>query len=138
LKEWLRRCLNEGIESSQIGILARTESIARSIALPALDDLKLPYSASWEKDHPEEFEIWVGTIHSAKGLEFRAVGVVGVSDDTFPLQKLLTNVTDPGERQEFLDQERQLLHTALTRPRERLFISWSGRRSRFIQKETPY
>ncbi|MCL6624234.1 MAG: UvrD-helicase domain-containing protein, partial [Fimbriimonadales bacterium] len=132
LKEWLRRCLNEGIKGSQIGILARTENIARSLAIPALEDLRLSYSASWEKDHSEEFEVWVGTVHSAKGLEFRAVAVVGVSDDTFPLQKLLTNLNDPSEKQEVLDQERQLLHTAFTRPRERLFISWSGKRSRFL------
>ncbi|MEM4408681.1 MAG: 3'-5' exonuclease, partial [Candidatus Caldarchaeum sp.] len=134
LKEWLRRCLHDDIHRSQIGILARTKSIAEEVTMPVFSELQLPYYKSWENRKQEDFEVWVGTVHSAKGLEFRGVAVVGVDNHSFPLWTVIKDVKDPGERNELLNQERQLLHTALTRARERLFVSWVGQRSPFLNE----
>ena len=58
------------------------------------------------------------TIHAAKGLEFRAVFVVGLEDGILPHACC----------REQLEEERRLFYVAVTRARERLFLSWSTRR----------
>ncbi len=57
------------------------------------------------------------TVHSAKGLEFRAVFLTGMEDEVFPYKGLA-----PGEEDE-LEEERRLAYVALTRARERLFVT---------------
>jgi DNA helicase-2/ATP-dependent DNA helicase PcrA len=68
------------------------------------------------------------TVHSAKGLEFRAVFLTGMEDEVFPYKGLA-----PGEEEE-LEEERRLAYVALTRARERLFVSHAGMRMLFGQQ----
>lgn len=56
------------------------------------------------------------TVHTAKGLEFSSVFVTGLEDGTFPHARSL------GEQKE-LSEERRLAYVALTRARERLFLT---------------
>ncbi len=60
------------------------------------------------------------TLHSAKGLEFPAVFLVGVEDGIFPHSRALT---DPEE----MEEERRLAYVGITRAMQRLFMShaWS-------------
>jgi DNA helicase-2/ATP-dependent DNA helicase PcrA len=67
------------------------------------------------------------TVHSAKGLEFHAVFLTGMEDEVFPYKGLA-----PGEEEE-LEEERRLAYVALTRARERLYISHAGTRMLFGQ-----
>jgi len=67
------------------------------------------------------------TVHSAKGLEFRAVFLTGMEDEVFPYKGLA-----PGEEEE-LEEERRLAYVALTRARERLYVSYAGMRMLFGQ-----
>jgi superfamily I DNA/RNA helicase len=71
-------------------------------------------------------------MHRAKGLEFKAVAVVGCSDDDVPDQEMLASACDEADRNEILEQEINLLHVALTRPRERLLVTCTGKPSRFF------
>ncbi len=64
------------------------------------------------------------TVHTAKGLEFPAVFVTGMEDGTFPHQRALA---DPDE----LAEERRLAYVALTRARERLYLTRAGVRTSF-------
>ncbi len=70
------------------------------------------------------------TIHRAKGLEFRAVFVVGCSVDRFATQS-------PGDdelgRAEHEALERRLLYVAMTRARELLWVSGSGTMNPFLE-----
>jgi DNA helicase-2/ATP-dependent DNA helicase PcrA len=68
------------------------------------------------------------TVHSAKGLEFRAVFLTGMEDEVFPYKGLA-----PGEEEE-LEEERRLAYVALTRARERLYVSHAGMRMLFGQQ----
>ncbi|MDO5496078.1 MAG: 3'-5' exonuclease, partial [bacterium] len=61
-------------------------------------------------------QITLMTVHTAKGLEFPVVFVTGMEDGTFPHSRSLT---DEGE----LAEERRLAYVALTRARERLYVS---------------
>lgn len=60
------------------------------------------------------------TVHSAKGLEFPIVFLVGMVEGIFPLLK---NLNSP----KTLAEERRLCFVAITRAQERLFISYSKR-----------
>lgn len=64
--------------------------------------------------------VTIATIHSAKGLEWDAVAVVGAHEGTLPF----ILATKPHE----IAEERRLLYVAVTRAREHLHISWSRSR----------
>src|SRR5207237_5694215 len=57
------------------------------------------------------------TLHASKGLEFAVVFIVGCEDGLLPLR---FGSDDPGAQ---LDEERRLFFVAMTRARERLFLS---------------
>lgn len=66
-------------------------------------------------------------MHRMKGLEFRCVAVVGVSQHYVPAPAAVTPAADD-QRSHDLDiqRERCLLFVACTRARENLLISWHG------------
>ena len=64
------------------------------------------------------------TIHTAKGLEFPVVVVVGCEEDLLPH---ISSLDDQSSREE----ERRLFYVALTRARQRVFLLHAGRRRRF-------
>ncbi len=61
------------------------------------------------------------TVHSAKGLEFPVVFVVGMQDGLFPHER---SIADPDQ----LEEERRLFYVAITRSMERLHLSWDDTR----------
>lgn len=61
------------------------------------------------------------TVHSAKGLEFPVIFLVGLEDGIFPHSR---SVNDPNE----LEEERRLAYVAITRAEKQLYISHSMRR----------
>ena len=93
----------------------------------------------------------IGTIHSAKGLEWPAVFVADVRAQRFPTSRArtqeplpisgaLANTIDPAALadNENLDQERRLMYVALTRAERYLYVTSSGKRqSRFRRELEP-
>ena len=72
------------------------------------------------------------TFHSSKGLEFKVVFVVGVTDTLFVPKDDWDLKGD--ELEKYHDQERRLLYVAMTRARDLLYISYSrGVKSRFLE-----
>ncbi len=71
-------------------------------------------------DGESDDQVVLMTLHSAKGLEFPAVFVVGVEEGVFPHSRALT---EPDE----MEEERRLAYVGITRAMQRLFIShaWS-------------
>ena len=69
------------------------------------------------------------TVHSAKGLEFHAVFISGLEEGLFPHENSLN---DPGGPEE----ERRLMYVAITRARQRLYISFA--QSRMLHGQTRY
>lgn len=63
---------------------------------------------------PEEGHVTLSTIHSAKGLEWRAVFIIWVADGRFPGPQSI----DP----EDLEEERRLMYVAMTRARDELYL----------------
>jgi DNA helicase-2/ATP-dependent DNA helicase PcrA len=72
----------------------------------------------------DDDQVVLMTLHSAKGLEFPVVFLVGVEEGVFPHSRALT---EPDE----LEEERRLAYVGITRARERLFITHAWSRSLF-------
>ncbi|MCD6415478.1 MAG: UvrD-helicase domain-containing protein [Planctomycetes bacterium] len=66
------------------------------------------------------------TLHSAKGLEFDAVFIVGAQEDILPHRRALEEA-DHGAEQMALEEERRLFYVGMTRARKHLFISYAER-----------
>ena len=71
-------------------------------------------------DLDDQSQVTLMTLHSAKGLEFPVVFIIGLEDGIFPHLRAL------GEPHE-LEEERRLAYVGITRARERLYLSnaWS-------------
>jgi DNA helicase II / ATP-dependent DNA helicase PcrA len=74
------------------------------------------------------------TVHSAKGLEFDAVFITGLEEGLFPHENSLTTVSANGG--DGLEEERRLMYVAITRARQRLYISFS--QTRMLHGQTRY
>ncbi|HYC38724.1 MAG TPA: UvrD-helicase domain-containing protein [Usitatibacter sp.] len=81
------------------------------------------------------------TVHSAKGLEFSAVFISGLEEGLFPHENSM--LEDGG-----IEEERRLMYVAITRARQRLYLSYAGSRmlhgqprygivSRFVEEIPP-
>lgn len=69
------------------------------------------------------------TVHAAKGLEFKYVFIVGLEDGLFPYQR-------NGESNEVdSEEERRLFYVALTRAKEKLFLSFANFRTIFGSRQ---
>jgi DNA helicase-2/ATP-dependent DNA helicase PcrA len=63
------------------------------------------------------------TVHSAKGLEWPIVVVAGLEDGLFPLSRAM-------DTEEGAEEERRLCYVAITRARDRLYLTWTRSRRR--------
>lgn len=77
-----------------------------------------------DKESDEVDHITLMSVHSAKGLEFKSVFVVGLEENLFP--SFMSNDSVDG-----LDEERRLFYVAITRAEEYLTISYATQRYRF-------
>jgi DNA helicase-2/ATP-dependent DNA helicase PcrA len=73
---------------------------------------------------PDESQVVLMTLHSAKGLEFPIVFIIGMEDGVFPHIRALT---EPAE----LEEERRLAYVGITRAREMLHVSHAWARTMF-------
>jgi DNA helicase-2/ATP-dependent DNA helicase PcrA len=88
-----------------------------------LQEVALITSVDEDKDDDEE-KVTLMTIHMAKGLEFKHVYLVGMEEDLFPSQMMLSSRAD-------LEEERRLFYVAITRTEQKLFLSYATTRYRF-------
>lgn len=68
------------------------------------------------------------TVHSAKGLEFDTVFIVGLEEDLFPSAKC-------SESERGLEEERRLMYVAMTRAEKRLFLAYAMQRFKYGSSE---
>ena len=118
-------------DASRVENLAELHSVAGAFAADApggtLADFLERVALVADSDQvPAEGErggqVTLMTVHTAKGLEFPAVFVTGMEDGTFPHQR---SIGDESE----LEEERRLAYVAITRARERLYLTRAAVRS---------
>jgi hypothetical protein len=132
---WIRACLEDEIPAAQIAIFARTSTMVERIGAKAARLAGATWAELKDEREPEGSAVMVGTIHAAKGLEFRAVAVVGCGRDLIPLPSVLTATASARDVALAEASKRQLLYVALTRARDLLLVTWTGEPSNYLEQE---
>ena len=89
-----------------------------------LQSVSLLTNADTTEDPNDTDKVTLMTVHSAKGLEFKHVFLVGLEEDLFPSQMMLQSQAD-------LEEERRLFYVAITRAEKKLMISYAESRYQF-------
>lgn len=92
-----------------------------------LSEVSLLTDQDSDKDGDDE-KITLMTVHSAKGLEFKSVFVVGMEENLFPSGMV-------GDSPRALEEERRLFYVAITRAEEHCFLSYAKTRFRYGKME---
>ncbi|GAA1705679.1 ATP-dependent DNA helicase UvrD2 [Fodinicola feengrottensis] len=118
-------------------IAAGTVAGTAGAGLPAFNDLLAGRATA--QHAPTVEGVTLASLHAAKGLEWAAVFLVGLTEGTMPISYAQTT--------DHIEEERRLLYVGITRAKERLWLSWaaarqpggrSGRRpSRFLPTDAP-
>ncbi len=72
--------------------------------------------------------VTLATIHAVKGLEFRCVFLCGMEENTMPISRA-------ADSEEDMEEERRLMYVALTRAKERLYLTRSKSRYLYGKRE---
>jgi superfamily I DNA/RNA helicase len=124
LADWLRQLFEQGVESEEVAIFARTSRLLEERVEPALEILGIPANVIGANRRDKGGGIAIGSLHSAKGLEFRAVAIVACDVDIIPHLSALASADDEESKAIAEARERQLFYVGSTRPRELLRISY--------------
>jgi DNA helicase-2/ATP-dependent DNA helicase PcrA len=90
-----------------------------------LENISLLTDQDTDKDDDRD-KVTLMTVHSAKGLEFKNVFIVGLEEELFP--SLQQNMK---RRAEAIEEERRLFYVALTRAEENVWLSYANQRYRW-------
>lgn len=93
-----------------------------------LSEISLLSEMDTEKDDEPTDKVTLMTIHSAKGLEFRAVFIVGMEENLFPSPMAQNSYRE-------LEEERRLFYVAMTRAEEHCYLSFARSRFRYGKTE---
>jgi superfamily I DNA/RNA helicase len=130
--DWLRSLVAGGMRPEEIGVFVRTEEqlsrVRRAVKAAGQEALTLT-----DKPQEEGDRIVIGTMHLAKGLEFKAVAVMACDDDVLPLQSRIEQASDESELDEVYDTERHLLYVAVTRARDQVLVTGLEPTSEFLE-----
>ena len=122
--ENVEELLNAIMEFSDRQVDETTGETARVDLVQFMEDVALLTDSEMKKDDPDEDYVSLMTIHSAKGLEFPYVYVVGMEENLFP------GILSLSTREE-LEEERRLFYVAITRAMTKLTLSYAEQRYRY-------
>ena len=89
-----------------------------------LQTISLMTDADQKEENPDNVTLM--SVHSAKGLEFRSVFVVGLEENLFPSYMALSESNN-------IDEERRLFYVAITRAEELLCLTYANSRYQYGQ-----
>ncbi|MDP2810680.1 MAG: UvrD-helicase domain-containing protein [Rhodocyclaceae bacterium] len=128
---WLAGLRNDGLMPHEIGIFVRSDAeLGRARA--AAERVGLLFKVLDEHVETVSGKAAIGTMHLAKGLEFRAVAVMACDDEVIPSQARIETVADDSDLEEVYNTERHLLYVACTRARDHLLVTGAEPASEFL------
>lgn len=129
VREWME----SGVEPGEIGVAVRSKKLGEAVG-EKLAGEGIPWQKLSGGSGDSDEAVSIGTMHRMKGLEFRCLAVVGVTDNHVPPASAITPETDDeAAHRRDMQRERCLLFVACTRAREQLVVSWHGARSSFLK-----
>ena len=120
----------ENIDELRNKIVSYEEDAEEPSLIELLEDISLVADTD-EPDDDGENKVSLMTLHSAKGLEFPVVFIVGMEEGLFP-SNMAINSDDP----DAVEEERRLCYVGITRAKEELFLS--GATTRMINGSRMY
>ena len=131
VEDWVRVLIEDKTPLSEIGIFVRTMDVLTRVRAVA-SRLNLPIQTLNESLTLKQDAIAIGTMHLAKGLEFRCVAVMACDDHLLPLESRVESIVSEEGLDEVYATERHLLYVACTRAREKLLVTGVKPESDFL------
>jgi mRNA-degrading endonuclease RelE of RelBE toxin-antitoxin system len=128
---WLQDLQETGVMPHEMGVFVRSAT-ELDRACGAVEGAGLPHKVLDENAETINGHVSVGTMHLAKGMEFRAVAVMACDDEVIPSQHRIETVTDDADLADVYDTERHLLYVACTRARDYLLVTSGNAPSEFL------
>lgn len=129
--DWLAALVADGIRPEEMGVFVRS-SAEMDRARAAVESARLPHAVLDGGVETKSGHVAIGTMHLAKGLEFRAAVVMACDSDVLPLQARIEALGDLADLEEVYTTERHLLYVACTRARDYLLVSSGPDASEFL------
>ncbi|MCL1839228.1 MAG: ATP-dependent helicase [Propionibacteriaceae bacterium] len=125
IADWLLTQKASGVAWDELAVLFRVHAQAE-VLQEALKAAKIPV---WVQNNDDsiratESRVRLATLHACKGLEWKAVAIAGMQEGMLPYSLVSSSAQ--------LREEARLCYVGITRARHALYLSWVGRRSRFI------
>jgi superfamily I DNA/RNA helicase len=131
VSKWLKERIEDGLAPHEVGIFVRGANEIRR-ARQAAEAADLPCMILDEDVEITSGYATIGTMHLAKGLEFRAVVVMACDDEVIPSQERIETIGDEADLEDVYNTERYLLYVAITRAREQLLVIAVNPESEFL------
>ena len=128
---YIRDAIDAGIAPEEIGVFVRSRR-ELSRARAAVEGAGLQPIELSERQVDLQGRVAIGTMHLAKGLEFKAVAVMACDDEVLPSMERIDAVVEESDLDEVYETERHLLYVACTRARDRLLVSGVTPGSEFL------
>ncbi len=133
IAQHVRHLFGQGLQPREIAVFARIgsrlESLQKALAAAGISSQLL----SRDEESTQTEAIHLGTMHRAKGLEYKVVFVYDCSEGVVPHMTTLRRSKDPADYDAARAREQQLLYVSLTRARDEVFVTWAGLPSPFLQ-----
>ena len=111
-----------------VGVAREYDAAAEEPSLSGfLQEISLYSDQDALRNEKEGGQVTLMTLHNAKGLEFRAVFMIGVEEGIFPHSRSI--------EENSLEEERRLCYVGMTRAQERLVLTHAMRRNLFGRSE---
>ncbi len=134
--------LKSGVSGDEIFVLARTNrqlnelsnklKVAQISHVLKTDELKKPVMANVG-------DVTLATIHAIKGLEAKIVFVIGCNELNFPCKAsdhpVIEIVKTGMQEYDKEEEEKRLFYVAISRAKEKLFLSYSGKKPTYFINE---
>jgi superfamily I DNA/RNA helicase/mRNA-degrading endonuclease RelE of RelBE toxin-antitoxin system len=128
---WLAERNQDGLRPDEMAVFVRSEAELER-AQTAVETAGLSFKILDEQIETVSGFVSLGTMHLAKGMEFRAVVVMACDDEIIPSQARIESVADEADLEEVYNTERHLLYVACTRARDFLLVTGTEPASEFL------
>lgn len=128
---WISELSRAGVLPHEFGVFVRSAA-QLDRARAAVKQAGMAFKILDDNVETASGYVSIGTMHLAKGLEFRAVVAMACDDEIIPLQARIEAVGEDSDLHEVYDTERHLLYVACTRARDHLLLTSTGPASEFL------